>query len=55
MYIAGEPGNDRDSVLLGVHGPAARARLIVPLGPALNGEIGALAATFDIVIGQSTG
>jgi protocatechuate 3,4-dioxygenase, beta subunit len=55
MYIAGEPGNDRDSVLLGVRDPAARSRLIVPLGPALDGQIGALAATFDIVMGQSTG
>ena len=51
MYVAGEPGNDRDSVLLGVRDPAARARLIVPLRPAP--EIGrlVLAAEFDIVLG----
>jgi len=51
MYVAGEKLNDTDSVLLGVHDPAARARLIVPLRPAP--EIGreALAASFDIVLG----
>ncbi len=51
MYVAGETLNDTDSVLLGVHDPAARARLIVPLRPAP--EIGreALAASFDIVLG----
>ena len=30
MYIAGEPLNERDGILMGVHDPAARARLIVP-------------------------
>lgn len=55
MYIAGEPGNDRDSVLLGVQDPAARAALIVSLRPATDGEPGALAGIFDIVIGQSAG
>jgi protocatechuate 3,4-dioxygenase beta subunit len=50
MYVAGEPLNERDSVLQGVRDPAARARLIVPLQPAP--EIGqtALAASFDIVL-----
>jgi protocatechuate 3,4-dioxygenase, beta subunit len=51
MYVAGEPGNDRDGVLMGVRDPAARARLIVPLRPAPEAEPGALAATFDIVLG----
>jgi protocatechuate 3,4-dioxygenase beta subunit len=51
MYVAGEPGNDRDGVLMGVRDPAARARLIVPLSPAPEAEPGALAATFDIVLG----
>ena len=51
MYVAGEPQNERDPVLLGVRDPAARARLIVPLRAAP--EIGreALAAEFDIVLG----
>ncbi|TMJ62434.1 MAG: intradiol ring-cleavage dioxygenase [Alphaproteobacteria bacterium] len=50
MYVAGEPQNERDPVLLGVRDPAARARLIVPLRAAP--EIGreALAAEFDIVL-----
>ena len=51
MYVAGEKLNDTDSVLLGVHDPAARARLIVPLRPAPEIGRGALAATFDIVPG----
>ena len=49
MYVAGEPQNERDGVLMGVRDPAARARLIVPLGPA--SEPGALTGTFDIVLG----
>jgi protocatechuate 3,4-dioxygenase, beta subunit len=53
MYIAGEPGNERDGVLMGVRDPVARARLIVPLQPTPEAEPGALAGTFDIVLGQS--
>ena len=49
MYVAGEPQNERDGVLMGVRDPAARARLIVPLRPAAEPD--ALAATFDIVLG----
>jgi len=49
MYVAGEPQNEHDFVLMSVRDPAARARLIVPLHPAA--EPGALAGTFDIVIG----
>jgi protocatechuate 3,4-dioxygenase beta subunit len=51
MYVAGEPLNERDGVLMGVRNPAARARLIVPLLPAPGVEANALAGTFDIVIG----
>ena len=51
MYIAGEPLNERDGVLMGVRDPAARARLIVPLRPAPELEANALAGTFDIVLG----
>ena len=50
MYVAGEPLNERDGVLMGVRDPAARARLIVPLRPAAEIEANALAGTFDIVI-----
>jgi len=49
MYVAGEPLNERDGVLMSVRDPAARARLIVPLRPAA--EPGTLAGTFDIVLG----
>src|ERR1700741_3818182 len=48
MYVAGEPLNERDGVLMGVRDPAARARLIVPLRPAPELEANALAGTFDI-------
>jgi protocatechuate 3,4-dioxygenase, beta subunit len=51
MYVAGEPQNERDSVLLGVRDPAARARLIVPLRPAPEIAQKALAGEFDIVLG----
>jgi protocatechuate 3,4-dioxygenase, beta subunit len=54
MYVAGEPLNERDGVLMGVRDPAARARLIVPLGAAADVEPNALAGTFDIVLGQSS-
>jgi protocatechuate 3,4-dioxygenase beta subunit len=49
MYVAGEPQNERDGLLMSVRDPAARARLIVPLRPA--SELDALAGTFDIVLG----
>ena len=51
MYVAGEPDNDRDGLLRRVRDPAARASLIVPLSPAPQVEGGALAGTFDIVLG----
>jgi protocatechuate 3,4-dioxygenase, beta subunit len=51
MYIAGEPQNERDGVLMGVRDPAARSRLIVSLRPAPDAEAGALTGTFDIVLG----
>jgi len=54
MYVAGEPLNERDGVLMGVRDPAARARLIVPLRPAADVEPNTLAGTFDIVLGQSS-
>jgi protocatechuate 3,4-dioxygenase, beta subunit len=53
MYVAGEPDNERDAVLLGVRDPVARARLIVDLRPAPEIGLGALAGTFDIVIGAA--
>ena len=49
MYVAGDPQNERDGVLMSVHDPAARARLIVQLHPAAEPDT--LAGTFDIVLG----
>src|SRR6266404_2900768 len=51
MYVAGEPQNERDGVLMNVRDPAARSRLIVPLRPAPEAEKGALTGAFDIVLG----
>jgi len=53
MYVAGEPLNERDPVLRDVRDPAARARLIVPLQPMPEIGPGALAANFDIVLGNN--
>jgi protocatechuate 3,4-dioxygenase beta subunit len=55
MYVAGEPGNERDGVLLGVSDPAARASLVVALAPAPEIGQGALAGRFDIVLGRVPG
>jgi protocatechuate 3,4-dioxygenase beta subunit len=51
MYVAGEPQNDRDGVLRRID-PAARASVIVALGPADDIESGALGGRFDIVIAR---
>lgn len=50
MYVAGEPGNERDFVLNGVRDPAARARLIVTLAPVPELEPEALTGQFEIVL-----
>jgi protocatechuate 3,4-dioxygenase, beta subunit len=50
MYVAGEPGNERDFLLNAVRDPERRARLIVELRSAEADEAGALAGTFDIVV-----
>jgi protocatechuate 3,4-dioxygenase beta subunit len=50
MYVAGEPGNDRDFVLKSIRNPEARARVIVALELAAGLEAGALQGRFDIVL-----
>lgn len=55
MYVAGEPGNERDGVLLGIRDPAARARVVVPLEPDAEIGPGGLAGRFDIVLGEAAG
>ena len=49
MYVAGEPQNEHDGVLMSVREPAVRARLIVALHP--TAEPDKLAGTFDIILG----
>lgn len=51
MYVAGEPRNEADPVLMGVRDPAARGRLIVALRPSPDVAPAGLAGAFDIVIG----
>src|SRR5262245_55471478 len=51
MYVAGEPGNERDGVLRAIRDPRQRQRVIVVLAPAEGLEQGALAGTFDVVLG----
>ena len=51
MYIAGEPGNDKDQLLRSISDPAARDRVIVALQPAPELGRDALAGAFDIVLG----
>jgi protocatechuate 3,4-dioxygenase beta subunit len=51
MYVFGEPLNQRDFVLNSIRDPRQRDSVIVRLQPADRLEAGALAGSFDIVIG----
>jgi protocatechuate 3,4-dioxygenase, beta subunit len=51
MYVAGEPLNARDGVLNQIRDARQRESVIVRLEPAERLEAGALAGTFDIVLG----
>ncbi|HJQ60277.1 MAG TPA: protocatechuate 3,4-dioxygenase [Vineibacter sp.] len=51
MYVAGEPANERDFVLRAIRDDRQRQQIIVALAPADGIEPGALAGTFDIVLG----
>ena len=51
MYVAGEPRNESDPILLGVRDPGARARLIVALRPESEAGATGLTGVFDIVLG----
>jgi protocatechuate 3,4-dioxygenase, beta subunit len=53
MYVAGEPANAADPVLMGVRDPAARDRLVVELHPVQANGAAALTGKFDIVLGSS--
>jgi protocatechuate 3,4-dioxygenase beta subunit len=50
MYLAGDPMNASDPVLMGVRDPAARNRLIVAFHPDQGSGPAALAGEFDIVL-----
>lgn len=54
MYVEGAPGNERDGLLSSIRDPEARRSVIVALRPAPEIEGGALAGTFDIVLGGNT-
>jgi protocatechuate 3,4-dioxygenase beta subunit len=51
MYVFGEPQNERDGILNGIRDARQRESVIVRLDPADGLEAGALAGTFDLVIG----
>ena len=50
MYVAGEPGNERDGLLNAIRDLDQRRRLLVELHAADAIEADALAGTFDIVV-----
>ncbi|HEX9919613.1 MAG TPA: protocatechuate 3,4-dioxygenase [Pyrinomonadaceae bacterium] len=50
-YVKGEPRNERDGVLRGIHDARARDSVIVPFSPVAGSKLGELAARFDIVLG----
>jgi protocatechuate 3,4-dioxygenase, beta subunit len=54
MYVEGAPGNARDALLNSIRDPEARRSVIVALRPAPEIEGGAIAGTFDIVLGSTT-
>jgi protocatechuate 3,4-dioxygenase beta subunit len=51
MYVAGEPQNGRDGILNGIRDTRQRESVIVRLEAADRLEAGALAGTFDVVLG----
>lgn len=50
LYIAGDPGNERDGVFRGIRDPRQRALVEMKLAPAPGLEAGALATSIDIVV-----
>ncbi|HZB38712.1 MAG TPA: protocatechuate 3,4-dioxygenase [Beijerinckiaceae bacterium] len=50
MYVAGEPGNNRDGLYRSIRDPRQRAAVTVRLEPANGIEEGALAGSFDLVL-----
>jgi protocatechuate 3,4-dioxygenase beta subunit len=50
MYVAGEPGNERDGLYRSIRDARQRAAVTVRLEPANGLEDGALAGSFDLVL-----
>src|SRR5829696_7262401 len=50
MYVAGEPGNERDGLYRAIRDPRQRAVVTVRLEPANGIEDGALGGAFDLVL-----
>ena len=53
MYLRGEPGNERDGLFGRIRDPQQRESVLVAAEPAPEIEAGALAGTFDLVIGKN--
>ena len=51
LYVAGDPGNERDRLYNAIRDPRRRAGVTARFEPADRIEAGALAAEFDIVLG----
>lgn len=52
-YVKGEPRNARDFILNRIRDEKARESLLVDFAPVKGSRVGALAATFDIVLGST--
>ncbi|MCW3097366.1 MAG: protocatechuate 3,4-dioxygenase beta subunit [Chthonomonadaceae bacterium] len=52
-YIKGEPKNNGDGVLNGIHDAKQRASVIIPFTPVKDSRIGEVAAKFEIVLGYT--
>jgi protocatechuate 3,4-dioxygenase beta subunit len=53
VYFSGESGNGNDSVLNGIQNTSARASVIVPFSTLAGSAVGAIAGTFDVVLGTT--
>lgn len=50
LYVAGDPGNEKDLALLHMASPAQREGIIRPYVPRTDLESGALAVHYDLVV-----
>ncbi len=52
-YIKGHPGNEKDGIWRGIRDSKQRSAVTIPFAPIKESKIGELAATFDLVLGQT--